>query len=151
MFKPGVTERILGGAFAAVCSICFEAYCVAENAVSARSALWCLCSICKCSQVYSKHYSREQDPLQPHFEINRSWLRNKTCCNGIQGLNMFLFHAICQRVSSIVVIMYRYYIYVYIYTYIYIYIYPMALRPDAGHGLLILEVSRSHTTTHHSR
>jgi hypothetical protein len=27
----------------------------------------------------------------------------------------------------------------------------VALRPDVGHGLLILEVSRSHTTTHHSR
>ena len=28
----------------------------------------------------------------------------------------------------------------------------VALRPNAGHGLLILEVfSRSHTTTHHSR
>jgi len=27
----------------------------------------------------------------------------------------------------------------------------MALRPKAGHGLLILEVSRSHTTTQHSR
>ena len=27
---------------------------------------------------------------------------------------------------------------------------PVALRPDAGHGVLILEVSRSHTTTHHS-
>ena len=27
----------------------------------------------------------------------------------------------------------------------------MALRPNAGHGLLILEVSRSHTTTQHSR
>ena len=29
--------------------------------------------------------------------------------------------------------------------------FSMALRPNAGHGLLILEVSRSHTTTHHSR
>ena len=28
---------------------------------------------------------------------------------------------------------------------------PMALRPNADHGLLILEVSRSHTTTHHIR
>ena len=28
---------------------------------------------------------------------------------------------------------------------------PGALRPSAGHGLLILEVSRSHTMTHHSR
>ena len=28
---------------------------------------------------------------------------------------------------------------------------PVALRLNAGHGLLILEVSRSHTTTHHSR
>jgi hypothetical protein len=27
----------------------------------------------------------------------------------------------------------------------------VALRPNAGHGLLILEVSRSHTTTQHSR
>jgi hypothetical protein len=27
----------------------------------------------------------------------------------------------------------------------------VALRPNAGHGLLILEVSRSHITTHHSR
>ena len=27
----------------------------------------------------------------------------------------------------------------------------VTLRPNAGHGLLILEVSRSHTTTHHSR
>ena len=28
---------------------------------------------------------------------------------------------------------------------------PVALRPNAGYGLLIHEVSRSHTTTHHSR
>jgi len=28
--------------------------------------------------------------------------------------------------------------------YIYIYIFPVALRPDAGHGFLILEVSTSH-------
>jgi len=28
--------------------------------------------------------------------------------------------------------------------------FPVALRPNVGHGLLILEVSRSHTT-HHSR
>ena len=28
---------------------------------------------------------------------------------------------------------------------------PVPLRPHAGHGLLIHEVSRSHTTTHHSR
>ena len=27
----------------------------------------------------------------------------------------------------------------------------VALRPNACHGLLILEVSRSHSTTHHSR
>jgi len=27
----------------------------------------------------------------------------------------------------------------------------MALRPTEGSDLLILEVSRSHTTTHHSR
>jgi len=28
---------------------------------------------------------------------------------------------------------------------------PVALRPNAGHDLLIDEVSRSHTTTHHKR
>jgi len=29
--------------------------------------------------------------------------------------------------------------------------FSVALRPNAGHGLLIREASRSHTTTHHSR
>jgi len=29
--------------------------------------------------------------------------------------------------------------------------FAVALRPNAGHGLVICEVSRSHTTTHHSR
>ena len=29
--------------------------------------------------------------------------------------------------------------------------FAVALRPNAGHGLLFLEVSRSHTTMHHSR
>jgi len=29
--------------------------------------------------------------------------------------------------------------------------FAVAPRPNAGHGLLILEVSRSHTTTQHSR
>jgi len=47
------------------------------------------------------------------------------------------------------------YICIYIYAYIYIYIdtffFPMALWSNAGHGLLIHEVYRSHTTTHHSR
>ena len=32
-----------------------------------------------------------------------------------------------------------------------LFFFAVALRPDAGHSLLILEVSRSHTTTHHSR
>jgi len=41
---------------------------------------------------------------------------------------------------------------IYIYIYIYLFIFPpVALRPNAGHGLLILDVSRSHTTTHYSR
>jgi hypothetical protein len=33
----------------------------------------------------------------------------------------------------------------------YMVFFSVALRPNAGHGLLILEVSRSYTTTHHSR
>jgi len=47
------------------------------------------------------------------------------------------------------------YIYIYIYVcvcvYVYVLFFPVALRPNADYGLLILEVSRSHTTTHHSR
>ena len=52
------------------------------------------------------------------------------------------------------------YIYIYIYMTlfeqncncdIYVIFFFVALRPNAGHGPLILEVSRSHTTTHHSR
>jgi len=34
---------------------------------------------------------------------------------------------------------------------IFVFVFYVALRPNAGHGHLILEVSRSHTTTHHSR
>ena len=34
---------------------------------------------------------------------------------------------------------------------IYAFLFAVALQPNAGHDLLILEVSRSHTTTHHSR
>jgi hypothetical protein len=30
-------------------------------------------------------------------------------------------------------------------------LFSVALRPNAGHGLLTLEVYRSHTTTHHGR
>ena len=30
-------------------------------------------------------------------------------------------------------------------------LFAVALRPNAGQGLLILDVSRSHTTTQHSR
>jgi len=32
-----------------------------------------------------------------------------------------------------------------------LFFFSVALRPNAGHGLLILEVSRSHTTTQHSQ
>jgi hypothetical protein len=48
------------------------------------------------------------------------------------------------------------YIHTYIYThtciyiYIYIYIYSMAQQPLVGHGLLTIEVSRSHSDTPHS-
>jgi len=31
------------------------------------------------------------------------------------------------------------------------FLFPVTLRPNAGHGLLIHEVSRSHTLTHRSR
>ena len=33
----------------------------------------------------------------------------------------------------------------------YRFVFLMALRPNVGHGLLIHEVSTSHTTTYHSR
>ena len=35
--------------------------------------------------------------------------------------------------------------------YWYIIFFSVVLRPNAGHGLLNVEVSRSHTTTHHNR
>jgi len=38
-----------------------------------------------------------------------------------------------------------------IFTIVYKYFSPVGLRPNAGYGLLIHEVSRSHTTTHHVR
>jgi len=43
-----------------------------------------------------------------------------------------------------------YYLLTYLHTYLLTF-FSVALRPNAGHYLLILEVSRSHTTTHHSR
>ena len=39
----------------------------------------------------------------------------------------------------------------FIYQLVFVVVVVVALRPNAGHGLLILEISRSHTTTHHSR
>jgi len=42
------------------------------------------------------------------------------------------------------------FIYFYLYLFIFLFFY-VALRPNAGHGLLILEVPTSHTTTDHSR
>jgi len=51
-----------------------------------------------------------------------------------------------------------YYYYYYYYRYNYCLIHsglpplpPVALQSNAGQGLLMLDVSRSHTTTHHSR
>jgi hypothetical protein len=41
--------------------------------------------------------------------------------------------------------------YIIILDYKFLSVFAVALRPNAGHGLLILEVSRSHTTTYHSR
>jgi len=38
----------------------------------------------------------------------------------------------------------------YFFLYIYLFFF-LALRPNAGHGRLVLEVPRSHTATHHSR
>jgi hypothetical protein len=46
---------------------------------------------------------------------------------------------------------YYYYYYYYYYCYYYYYFFVVALRPNTGHGLLILEVFRSHTTTYHIR
>ena len=51
-------------------------------------------------------------------------------------------------IMQIIIIIYYYYYYYYHYLLLF---FPVALQPNAGHGLLLLEVSRSHTTTHHSR
>ena len=61
----------------------------------------------------------------------------------LRGLCVFVYVCVCVCV------------YIYIYTYIHIFFFvpplPVALRPNAGQCLLMLEVSRPHTTTHHSR
>ena len=43
------------------------------------------------------------------------------------------------------------YIYSSLFSQGFFFFFPVVLRPNAGHGLLILEVSWSRTTTHHSR
>ena len=52
---------------------------------------------------------------------------------GISCKNPVLFYSFIQLIYFIIIII------------------SVALRPNAGHGLLIHEVSRSHTTTHHRR
>jgi len=44
-----------------------------------------------------------------------------------------------------------YFILFYFILFYFILFFSVALRPSAGHGLLILDVSRSHTTTRHNR
>jgi len=38
-----------------------------------------------------------------------------------------------------------------VYIFYFLFFFAVTLRPNVGHGLLILDVSRSHTTTHHSQ
>ena len=56
----------------------------------------------------------------------------------------YQFNTLYEEVIIIIIII----IYLFIYLFIY---FPVALRPNTGYGPLILDVSRSHTTTHHSR
>ena len=66
-------------------------------------------------------------------------------------LFIYLFIYLCIYLFMYVCIYLFMYLCIYLFIY-YLFIYfAVALRPNAGHGLLILEVSRSHTTTHYSR
>jgi hypothetical protein len=66
---------------------------------------------------------------------------NPICCLlALLGFHHFL-HVSRIRVKSLNLRLLMSYIYIYVYIYMYIYIY----------GAPILDVSRSHTTTHHSR
>jgi len=42
------------------------------------------------------------------------------------------------------------YLLFFVQAYLFVY-FAVALRPNAGHGLFVLEISRSHTTTHNIR
>jgi hypothetical protein len=62
----------------------------------------------------------------------------------IEFLSFFVWNIYRYYMQHVKLLLYFLFIYLFFY-------FAVALRPNAGHGLLILEVSRSHTTTHHSR
>jgi hypothetical protein len=72
------------------------------------------------------------DPSPPiHNEKETDWRRN--------GVNRYGSEEVTETIISLIFQINAHFLF------------PVALRPNAGHGLLILEVYRSHTTTHHSR
>ena len=89
----------------------------------------CLLSVCRsvrtyfavCTQLSVIIVLYHQLLIQNLLEKNSSFFSSKTWI-----LNRFVF-------------------------YLFIFLFAVALRPNTGHGLLLLDVSRSHTTTHHSR
>jgi hypothetical protein len=74
------------------------------------------------------------------FMCRLSWSLGASTPWNPQGLSRPVI-ALCSGLKRSVGFIYSMYEYI---------IFPVTLRPNAGHGLLILEVSRSHTTTHHS-
>ena len=86
------------------------------------------------------------NPVMPHTYIHL----NTALIRRTSGRSMASFQAMTLRISGSD----GHFVWLYgriMATNQYIYSPPVALWANAGHGLLILEVSRSHTTTRHSR
>jgi len=81
----------------------------------------------------------------------------RLCVILLIGVTSVGFIVSSRKQNSLVPKTYYYYYYYYYYYFILFvsllifFFFAVALRPNAGHGLLILEVSRSHTTKHHIR
>ena len=109
--------------------------------------------VCVCTYVYvhvylyvkqnTKHYS-DQTQLSTQLQAVELSLRNlliprSSNLSPFCGHQMFIAVFITARPLVTLFFIFL------------LFIFSVALRPNAGHGLLILEVSRSHTTTQHSR
>jgi hypothetical protein len=112
-------------------------------------------------KIFSSLESSQSSPLVLQIwimrKINRNYIRSfKSCCtlNALRGNNLFFSEIIQKHMNTFWEQNVEFMLDLMVHkltTGPYRVNFFMALRPNGGHGLLILEVSRSHTTTHHNR